>query len=180
LLMVRPVCATLHLLCSLPLAALAQQQTATSPEENSLQSFLQDYAGIPASEKDARYVASFVDLNGDGRPEAIVYLTGGGWCGSGGCTTLILTRTASSFAVVTKIPITRLPLRVLTTSSHGWLDITVRVRGGGVTKEYEADLRFDGKTYPSNPSMPPALRLKASIPGRVAIAASQTGALLYP
>jgi hypothetical protein len=153
---------------------------SSSPEENSLRSFLQDYAGSPASEKDTRYAASFIDLNGDGRPEAIVYLTGKGWCGSGGCTTLILTRTSSSFAVVTKIPITRPPLRVLATSSHGWRDIAVWVRGGGVAKGYEGDLRFDGKTYPSNPSMPPALRLTAPIPGRVAIAASQTGAPLYP
>ena len=31
-------------------------------------------------EKD-RYTAAFVDLNSDGKPEAIVYLTSSDWCG---------------------------------------------------------------------------------------------------
>jgi hypothetical protein len=30
------------------------------------------------------------------------------------------------------------------------------VRGGGIEKEHEAVLSFDGTTYPTNPSLPPA------------------------
>lgn len=38
---------------------------------------------------DTRYALARIDLNGDGS-EAIVYLAGGQWCGSGGCTLLVL------------------------------------------------------------------------------------------
>ncbi|MBS1872094.1 MAG: hypothetical protein JSU00_02700 [Acidobacteria bacterium] len=37
-----------------------------------------------------RFWVAFPDLNGDGRPEAIVYLMSNGWCGTGGCATRIL------------------------------------------------------------------------------------------
>lgn len=37
-----------------------------------------------------------VDLDGDGRPEMLLYLDIAGWCGSAGCTTHVLTRGAGS------------------------------------------------------------------------------------
>ena len=77
--------------------------------------------------------------------------------------TLVLTPEGASYRVVTKIRITRPPIRVLATSSHGWHDIGVWVQGGGIQRGYEAKLQFDGKTYPSNPSSPPALPVAGKV-----------------
>ena len=43
-------------------------------------------------------------------------------------------------------------------------------QGGGIQPGYEAELRFDGKTYPANPSVPPARPLKGKPEGEMLIA----------
>jgi len=166
------------------LAQARPQQPAApfSTAEGSLKTFLQTHLETPPSNRDktTQYFSAFVDLNGDGTPEAIVYLTGQSWCGSGGCRTLILARNRSSWRVVTHITITRPPIRVLSNASNGWRNISVWVQGGGIQPGYEAELRFDGKTYPSNPSVPPARRLTGKAIGEVVIRSSQGGTRLYP
>jgi hypothetical protein len=120
-----------------------------------------------------RFVAALADLNSDGTPEAIVHLTSSDWCGSGGCTTLVLARDSDSWKLLTKITITRPPIRMLTTKSNGWHSIGVWVQGGGVQPGYEAELRFDGKTYPTNPSNPPAKPSVGNADGEAVIPAGR-------
>ncbi len=93
---------------------------------------------------------------------------------------LILAAKDSSYGVVTKVTITRPPIRVLTSTSNGWRDITVWVEGGGMEPGYEAELRFDGKTYPRNPSVPPARQLTRKVAGEIVVPESAEGKLLYP
>src|SRR5258708_4940349 len=91
-------------------ACLAQGQTSPQPTapfstaQGSLKRFLQNYLRVKAMDEDktTRYFAAFFDLNGDGIQEAIVYITGHGWCGTGGCHTLILARDGGSWRVVAK------------------------------------------------------------------------------
>jgi hypothetical protein len=112
-------------------------------------------------------------------PEAIVYMIGNNWCGSGGCNTLILTPHANSWSIVTDISITLPPIYVLTDKSNGWHSIGVWVQGGGIQPGYEAELRFDGKTYPDNPTVPSAQRLSRNPTGKMVIATTQNALLLY-
>jgi hypothetical protein len=142
----------------IPSTGKAQQKAdaQTSEANESLKSFLKTLD----DDKTTRYALAFRDLNADGTPEAIVYLVGNRWCGSGGCNTLILTPERSSWRIVGNIRITRPPIRVLKSTSHGWRDVSVWVQGGGTQSGYEAELRFNGKAYPSNPSVPPAERLE--------------------
>jgi len=148
----------------------------------SLKEYLQSYVKRRDRSEDrtTRYIDAFIDLNADGVPEAIVYLPGGGWWGSGGCNTLILAKNGSSFNLITNIAISRPPLRVLTSNSHLWHDLSLWVRGGGVLPVYDAELRFDGSTYPPNPSMPPAIRLSRMPRGQVVIPLSDTKKTLFP
>jgi hypothetical protein len=132
----------------------------------SLQTLLESF---DADLKD-RFTDVLVDLNGDGKPEAIVYLWSNDWCGSGGCTTLILVQEGQSWKLLTKVTITRLPIRVLANKSKGWRSIAVSVGGGGIEPGYEAELRFDGKTYPTNPSTPPSKPLTNKVRGETIIA----------
>lgn len=93
---------------------------------------------------------------------------------------LVLAREGeSSYKVVTRTTITRLPIRVLATKSHRWHDIGVKVQGGGIIHAYEARLRFDGHTYPSNPAVLPAQQLKKKIDGKVVLSLNDEGVLLY-
>jgi hypothetical protein len=159
-----------------------QSAISSSKPDESLKKFLQRYLTDQPLDEDqtTRYVYVFVDLKGDGKQEAIVYITGRSWCGSGGCPTLILAPAGPSYRIVSKILITRPPIRVLTSTSNGWHSIGVWVRGGGIQPGYEAELRFDGKTYPLNPSVPPARRLTENTAGEIVVRPSEEGTLLYP
>jgi hypothetical protein len=143
---------------------------------DSLKQFLQKFD----DDKTTRYRYAFLDLNGDQLPEAVVYLVGGGWCGSGGCNTLILRQNGSSWKIVTNITITRTPIRVLATSTNGWRNLGVWVQGGGVQRGFEAELTFDGKTYPQNPTAAPARRLVGRAAGDVVISSPLDAIPLYP
>lgn len=104
-----------------------------------------------------RFAVAWVDLNGDGRREAIVYMLG--QCGSGGCPMVVLTPQGNNYRKVSYFTIVQLPVRVLPGIHHGWRDIGVGVHGGGIMRPYIAALRFDGRRYPFNPTVPPAVRV---------------------
>jgi hypothetical protein len=157
------------------------QQTPGANQETALKGFLQNYLSSQNSgqAKETYYQSAFVDLKDNGTLDAVVYLTGNGWCGSGGCTTLILSPKNSSYDVVARITVTRLPIRVLSTKSNAWHDIAVRVQGGGVIRAYDAELRFNGQTYPNNPTVPPAVRLRKEPEGKVVVPFGAAGSPLY-
>ena len=161
----------------LGLSCVAQQPTQAGSQNKLLRTFLRGYIGAaPTREKETtRYSAAFVDLRDDGTQEVIVYLSSDGWCGTGGCTVLILAPEGTSYRVVTRIPAVRLPIRVLTTKTNGWHDVTV-VAG---KRLYEAILPFDGKTYPSNASMPPAHPLRGEVAGKIVMPETAEDKPLY-
>jgi hypothetical protein len=140
-----------------------------SRDEESVRTFLrtQDDA------KDTRYIAAFHDLNGDGTTEALVYLLGKDSCGSGGCNLLILQRAGDSWKIVSSMSITHPPIRVLNSTVSGWHSLGVWIEGGGIRSGYEAVMRFNGKKYPGNPTVSPAIRTKKSLPGEVVIRSTE-------
>ena len=75
-----------------------------------LEIFLRSYA---ENDRTATYDVAFVDLNGDGSREAVVYLEGRYLCGSGGCHTLVFRYDRSSYRLISDIPITWPPIRLL-------------------------------------------------------------------
>ena len=156
----------------------AQDQNADS--KASVKVFLQRYFAAKDENKTTRYIVAFRDLNGDGKPEALVYISGPGWCGSGGCKLYVLTPTGSSWTIVARTTITWPPIRVLASSSRGWHNLGVQVGGGGIQPGYEAELRFDGKKYPANPSVPPARKVTKDAPGTVVIRSNEDEKPLFP
>ena len=69
--------------------------------------------------------------------------------------------TATGYREVTDISVARPPVRGLATTTRGWRDLGVMVGGGGIVRGYEARLRYDGHSYPDNPTVSPAVRLQA-------------------
>ena len=127
---------------------------------------------------DARYAVAFADLNADGRPEAIVYLLSSAYCGSGGCNLLILTPAGRGWRQVSELTIVNPPIRLLASASRGWRDLAATVAGGGA-RAHEVLLAFDGRSYPRNPSVPPARALRRPVAGRVLIGDRDRGQPLF-
>jgi len=103
--------------------------------------------GAPGS-----YVGALQDLSHNGLPEAVVLLTGSTWCGTGGCTLLVLQRRGHLWHLVSKTLTVHPPIRVLPERKHGWSSLGVSVAGGGVYPRYAAILPFSGTAYPSSPN----------------------------
>lgn len=158
----------IRLLSAALLGALATTVCSTAssrprPNAETVQSWLLQYHAEEFREPgnpEARYAVAYYDLNGDGDDEALVYFESRGNCGSGGCRLYILASQGGVWRRVSGHTASRRPIGVLPTKHDGWRDVSVFVAGGGA-ESYQAALPFDGKTYPLNPSVPPARRLSA-------------------
>lgn len=115
-------------------------------------------AGLKAFVRDTLHLRSFrsarYDLDGDGGKEALVLSTDPASCGSGGCAFHVLAFRHGRWTIVSGSTVTRAPIRVLATSSQGWRDLGVAIGGGGM-RPAMVRLRFNGRRYPSNPTVVP-------------------------
>lgn len=160
----------------------------TAESENALRQFLQIYLfGKPRgdlarefeNEWPTRYSAATLSLN-DEIEVYLVFVSGRAWCGSGGCTVLLLKRNQASFKVINRFSLARLPIYVLPTKTHGWRDLVMFVQGGGIIDGYHAVLHYDGKKYPSNPSMEPRLQSKDLLNSALEVPLEYEGQVLLP
>jgi hypothetical protein len=97
-----------------------------------------------------RFIFFEYDLNDDGKKEILVGLTGPYFCGSGGCTQYILDNQG---AVISRFTVANYPVVIDTDKSSGWKNLFIR--SGGKNRI----VKFDGKKYPSNPSLQPELKV---------------------
>jgi hypothetical protein len=104
---------------------------------------------------EAHYFDAAADLNGDGTPEAIAYVVGPMVCGTGGCPVFVFAPAADGYRLVSRITVAHPPVRLAPRSSQGWRNLVVGVGGGGMAAG-NAELKFDGTSYPTNPTVPPA------------------------
>lgn len=86
------------------------------------------------------------DLNADGQEEIFVRFMSSYFCGTGGCTFLLLDKYGE---IITKFSVTRAPIFVELTKENGWA--LLLVKDSGVFKE----LKYNDGKYPSNPSVLP-------------------------
>lgn len=143
--------ATPPLLVPAPKAADVQASPAQQKPHREYWPFLRARIGADAR---AKVATAETDLNGDGHPEILAYVYGPGLCGSGGCKLMVLQREESDWRLVMDSSVTQLPVRLLESRSHGWHDLSVGISGGGAPAR-QARMQFDGKRYPSNPTMQP-------------------------
>ncbi|NOQ91331.1 MAG: hypothetical protein GQ552_01285 [Flavobacteriaceae bacterium] len=88
-----------------------------------------------------------VDLNGDYKKEYLVGFKNSYFCGSGGCTFYLL---HNDGAVITIFTVSDAPfIAMVKAKTNGWKDLLVKSDGS------LRQLKFDGKTYPPNPSVAP-------------------------
>ena len=132
------------------LAILASAAATASEAPASVKAYIHDHLG---DTKGYRYAQT--DLNNDGKPEAVIYVTDPQYCGSGGCNLVVLTPQGSGWRQALNATVAQPPILVLAGTTHGWHDIGVSVHGGGASP-HVARLRFDGVRYPDNPTLAPA------------------------
>ena len=132
-------------------------QSVTSDDR--LKVFLRKYLADPQTGiiKTTRYVAVSANLGDSAKDAVIVYISDyeGMWCGSGGCTTLVLKPKGASYEIIGDTPATRPPFRILRSRTNGMHDIGYLRCGGGIVRCYEAALRFNGRRYKGNPTVHP-------------------------
>ena len=117
-----------------------------------------------ANPKETQYRIAEIDLNGDKKKDALVLLQDSYWCGTGGCSMLVFTNKNNDFKLVSSISLVRAPVIVSETKTKNWRDIIVHVSGGGGETKNVA-LKFNGSSYPTNPSMIKPLATNAKIQG---------------
>lgn len=143
-----------------PPAPAANSTAAASPPaafrvealQNSLRSILASDLGN-LGENERRFEYARVDLNGDGREETFVRLVNPVFCGSGGCSYLLLDADLQLRQRFTQID----PdggLVVMTARQNGWRDLVVSHSSAGASGQRR--LMFDGQQYPENASTAPA------------------------
>ena len=119
------------------------ERTADKIKEFLVSDFLKD--DIAYLEKnDRRFQFYSIDLNHDGTSEIFIRFMSPYFCGSGGCTFLLLN---SDFKIITKFSVTRAPIFVEKSENTSWSILLVKDQG--VFKE----LKYDGSSYPNNPSI---------------------------
>jgi hypothetical protein len=152
---------------------------APATSSDALRIFLQSSLKDPVGEdRTTRYSVVSVSLD-DKTPMKLVYISGQQWCGSGGCTVLLLKSDQSSFRVVQKFTLVQLPIRVLSTTTAGWRDLAFWVRGGG-SLSTRVVLRYNGSKYPTNPSTAPSLQSEGLSDEGLDLPLKHEGEVLYP
>lgn len=90
------------------------------------------------------------DLNEDGSKEVLIQFRNSYFCGTGGCTYILMTAAGE---LITEFSVSDAPFYVLAEKSNGWHDLVIPQ--GGVYNR----MVFNGKSYPSNPSVEPEVQL---------------------
>ena len=143
----------------LPTAAMAPPASATqAPAEVAEADIGPAIRKALEGDWEAHYFAAAVDLNGDGKKEVVAYVAGPMVCGTGGCTTFVFTPGPGGYRLVARISVVQTPILVSSRRMQGWRNLVVRIAGGGIESGY-SELKFDGKSYPMNPTVLPAKRV---------------------
>jgi len=103
---------------------------------------IEDLKLIPEDQR--KFQIYQIDLNNDGENEIFVNFITSYFCGSGGCTILLLN---NQLKPITKFTVTRTPLFAEQTLKNGWR--LLLTKSEGELKE----LVYNDGTYPSNPSL---------------------------
>ena len=126
------LCLALLLFPCLACAASRPQISRSFPPETKRDSQLEDAIRLALGENTFSYSYNRLNLGNTVGGEALVYLPGREYCGSGGCTLLVFRLAQGTFRLVSRISLTRTPVIVSSHATNGWKDLIIFVSGGGI------------------------------------------------
>jgi hypothetical protein len=92
-----------------------------------------------------KYYPAYIDLNRDGKREAVVYIFGD--CGLTACPLLIATPTKKGYRIISELRPVQTPIWVSNKRNRGWYNIVVIEGGTANDKPFRSAYRYDGKSY---------------------------------
>lgn len=104
------------------------------------------------SKRDRKFQFQTVDLNNDGQQELFINFITPYFCGSGGCTLLLLD---NDWKTITRFTVTTTPIMIEPNKEQKWA--VLMVKDNGIWK----DLLYKNGKYPSNPSLLPTSKVDA-------------------
>lgn len=119
---------------------------------------------LSLNEENIRYYYNKVDLNEDGIPEVFVFIVGPFVCGTGGCSATIFKEENGEYKTLSRLSLVRNPVIISNSKTNGYKDLIMYVAGGGI-ESFFAELKYDGSTYPSNPSIQPKVESGTKVEG---------------
>ncbi|TDX49161.1 hypothetical protein [Orenia marismortui] len=140
----------------------------TTKDEKLEEAFAKVY-NLKKGRDEIRYYYNRIDLNGDDKQEFFVLLVGRVVCGSGGCSALLFEDNNDEYNLISRFSLVNNPIIISKDKTNGWNDIIIPVAGGGI-KNFFAQMKFNGKKYPLNPSIEPAIKVGAKIKGTAIVA----------
>ncbi|MTI65232.1 MAG: hypothetical protein FH753_01360 [Firmicutes bacterium] len=120
-------------------------------------------------QENIRYYYNKVDLDGDGIDEIFAYVVGSFVCGTGGCSSVIFKQEGEEYNLLARFSLVNNPIIISNNKTKGYRDIIMNVYGGGI-ESFFALLKYDGSTYPSNPSIQPKVEPGTKVDGLAIIA----------
>ena len=105
--------------------ATAQPRRTAAFQAHMLERFGEDLA----ADRDARYILAWADLDGDRRPEALVYLISRSFCGPAGCRLYVFRPEQGGWYQETSVFDVRPPFTILNARTRGWHDIALGQSG---------------------------------------------------
>jgi hypothetical protein len=140
--------------------ALTPKQTAASANaltgpvnDSELRKAVERYR-VTKQRAESQYDFAGVDLNGDGKSEALVLFSGEDWCVRTGCSLVVFQEEATGYKVISHVTSAKSPVLIGPESNFGWRDVMVSTGGGGAPVR-TVRLGFNGKGYPLNALLQP-------------------------
>ncbi|MBC2851222.1 hypothetical protein H5J22_07350 [Cetobacterium sp. 8H] len=127
------------------------------------ESLIREFSLVRGEDR-VNYFYNNIDLDGDKKPEIIVYAYGPMLGGSGGYSGLVLKERSEGYDTVSKFTNLRPPIIVSNKTTKGWKDIILEVSGGGAPSG-KVVMKFNGKKYPLNPTTQTLLPKDVKIDG---------------
>lgn len=119
-----------------------------------LKSAIRNFLLTKGAPENSTYEFERIDLNNDGRREALVLfsLPHHYWCGWDGCPMAIFQPHEDHFVLLSLINSVRAPVYLPHQQTKGWRDIVLRVSGTRMPDK-NVVLRHDGRKYPNTPML---------------------------
>lgn len=126
---------------------------APAAQDTAVHYAIRNYIASQGGPPNTQFQYVLEDMNGDGADDIVALFTlpYNYWCGLSGCTMAVLAADGGGYMPISQIDSVHGPIVLTTRSTYGWRDIAMRASGTSL-RDRDVAMRFNGQTYPNNPT----------------------------